>query len=127
MTFSDPRFTRGEPYPGLGLKPYMWKLFFLTLGLASVQGMLVVSDADVLMLVCEGPEKIKGCRCAVLTPNVVEFKSICKSISIDDNVGEEVQKAAMVSKALGGLTILQKSARDVIDVYTSREANFGQE
>lgn len=31
-------------------------------------------------MVCENPDLIKGYKLAILTPNVVEFKRLCKAI-----------------------------------------------
>ena len=44
------------------------------------QGMFLVMDADVLLLVGNDPSLIKGYRRAVLTPNVVEFRRLSEQV-----------------------------------------------
>ena len=46
----------------------------------STQGMFLVMDADMLLLVGNDPSLVKGYRRAVLTPNVVEFKRLSEQI-----------------------------------------------
>lgn len=52
---------------------------------------------------------------AVLTPNHVEFQRLLKACSIkEDEVDGQKDLANQLSKALGGCTILQKDATDII-------------
>jgi ATP-dependent NAD(P)H-hydrate dehydratase len=80
--------------------------------------MFIILDADALVLVGEDPEIIKGYRRAVITPNINEFNRLLSALGIDRNAKED-QKAALVSKALGGVTVLQKGASDLIAVDTT--------
>ncbi|KAG8742444.1 hypothetical protein FRC10_001411 [Ceratobasidium sp. 414] len=75
--------------------------------------MYVVIDADGLYLVQNEPDVVKGNARAVLTPNVVEFKRLCDSLKIDTK-GEPSSFAPALSKALGGVTIIQKGQTDLI-------------
>jgi ATP-dependent NAD(P)H-hydrate dehydratase len=109
--------------PGLGLEPYMVTYFRLALSLARARGIFVVLDADALWAVCKDVSIVRGYRRAILTPNLVEFKRLCDAVGIQSGV-EEGQKAAMVSKALGGVTVLQKGAIDIIAVDTTGERSW---
>jgi ATP-dependent NAD(P)H-hydrate dehydratase len=73
--------------PGLGRENYMQKYAKLALNLAKERDMYVVLDADALWMVQKDIASIKGYRKAVLTPNVVEFKRLSKSVvsRIDSN------------------------------------------
>jgi ATP-dependent NAD(P)H-hydrate dehydratase len=73
-----------------------------------------VLDADGLGLVATNPDLVQGCKECILTPNVVEFGRLCKAKGVDvEGLPEEAQ-CAKLSKALGGVTIIQKGSRDYI-------------
>jgi ATP-dependent NAD(P)H-hydrate dehydratase len=93
----------------------------MALTLARKQGMFLVLDADVLLLIGEDLSLIKGYRRAVLTPNVVEFKRLSAKVGVDDKIPAD-KRADHVSKALGGAAVLQKGAKDVIAVNTLGDA-----
>jgi ATP-dependent NAD(P)H-hydrate dehydratase len=57
---------------------------------------------------------VQGCKECILTPNVVEFGRLCKAKNVDVEGEEEGKKAAKLSKAMGGVIIIQKGARDYI-------------
>lgn len=107
--------------PGLGRENYMQSYARMALAMACSRGMFVVLDADALWLVGEDVSVIKGYRRAVLTPNVMEFKRLSEKLSIDTDAPAD-RKAGLVSKALGGVTIVQKGAIDIIAVDTTGEA-----
>lgn len=90
----------------------------MALGLAREQGMFLVLDADALFLVGQDISLIKGYRRAVVTPNVVEFKRLSQQIGIDPKAPPG-ELAGLVSKELGGVTVLQKGASDIISVDTT--------
>ena len=77
--------------------------------------MFLVLDADALWMVNQEPELIKGYQRAVLTLNVMEFKRLMDKLGIWDGDKE----AGMVSRALGGVTIIQKCATDIITIDTT--------
>ncbi|KAF8651598.1 hypothetical protein AX16_004688 [Volvariella volvacea WC 439] len=104
--------------PGLGREPYMQNFAKLALSIAKSKGMFLVLDADSLLLVGQDPGIIKGYRRAVVTPNVVEFKRLSDTIGIDPSTPAGL-RASLVSRHLGGVTVLQKGAKDVISVDTT--------
>ncbi|KAG9093853.1 hypothetical protein FRC06_011354 [Ceratobasidium sp. 370] len=99
--------------PGLGRADHMQNTAKVALQLAREKEMYVVIDADGLYLVQNEPDVVKGNARAVLTPNVVEFKRLCDSLKIDMK-GEPSSFAPALSKALGGVTIIQKGPTDLI-------------
>lgn len=97
----------------------------LALSLARSQGMFIVLDADALLLVGQDPSLIKGYRRAVVTPNVVEFKRLSEQLGVDPAAPAN-KKAGLVSRQLGGVTVLQKGGRDIISTDTTgNEADLG--
>ncbi|TFY79604.1 hypothetical protein EWM64_g4408 [Hericium alpestre] len=111
--------------PGLGREPYMQAFARMALNVAKEQGMFLVIDADGLYLVGQELDLVKGYRRAVLTPNVVEFKRLSEQAGIDPKI-EAHKRASAVSQVLGGVTILQKGANDIICANTqgtSKEAH----
>lgn len=88
------------------------------LALARARAMYVVLDADALWMVGQEVDVVKGYRRAVLTPNVVEFRRLCEQVGVPEGDGE---RAAEVSKRLGGVVVLEKGQRDVIARDTTGE------
>ncbi|KAJ9615660.1 hypothetical protein H2200_001736 [Cladophialophora chaetospira] len=73
----------------------------------------MVLDADALWIVQTDPELIKGHKECILTPNVVEFGRLAKSVGMDQS--SDPEKACLeLSKILGGVCIIQKGAVDYI-------------
>ena len=107
--------------PGLGREPYMQAYAKTALLLARKHGLFLVLDADVLLLIGQDVSLIKGYRRAVLTPNVVEFKRLSEQLGVDTKTPAG-KRADLVSKALGGVTVLQKGANDIIAVNTLGDA-----
>lgn len=103
--------------PGLGREEYMLSFARLALNIAKEQGMFIVLDADGLYMAGHQLDLVRGYRRAVLTPNVVEFKRLSDQAGIDPNTPPE-ERALSVSKALGGVTILQKGQSDIIAINT---------
>ena len=92
----------------------------MALTLAREQGMFLVLDADALLLIGKEPSLIQGYRRAVLTPNVVEFKRLSEQVGLDSKTPAK-ERAGLVSRELGGVTVLQKGASDIISVDTTGE------
>ena len=90
----------------------------MAVSMAKERGMYIVLDADGLYMIGEDISVIKSYRRAVLTPNVVEFKRLSEQVGIDPKIPNN-QRAALVSKSLGGVTVLQKGAKDIISSDTS--------
>ncbi|KAJ3488157.1 hypothetical protein NLI96_g3047 [Meripilus lineatus] len=103
--------------PGLGREDYMQGFAKDAIGLAKDKGMFIVLDADALLLVGNDQSLVKGYRRAVLTPNVVEFKRLSEQVKIDPDAPSK-QRAALVSRALGGVTIVEKGPQDIICTNT---------
>ncbi|GAA5803609.1 hypothetical protein HPULCUR_009092 [Helicostylum pulchrum] len=81
---------------------------------AREQNMAIVIDADGLFLVQKYPETIQGYKKAVITPNVVEFQRLCERMDINSKDHSKDQIAKQLSKALGGVTVVQKGTIDYI-------------
>lgn len=112
--------------PGLGRDPLMQDTVAKVITAAREQSMPLVLDADALQVVQKSPEIIKGYKLAVLTPNVVEFGRLCKSLGVEEEVQKavdsaggdeskkETAKVEVLARALGGVTIVQKGFKDFI-------------
>lgn len=101
--------------PGLGRDPLMHATVARVIRAARNRGTPVVLDADALILVQKEPGLVRGYGGAVLTPNVVEFSKLCEALKVD--VGEDASETARVealAKALEGVTVVQKGAKDYI-------------
>ncbi|KAI0352411.1 Ribokinase-like protein [Trametes cingulata] len=103
--------------PGLGREDYMINYAKLAVQIAKEQGMYLVLDADALWMVGQDLALIRGYRRAVLTPNVMEFKRLSENVNIDPKIPPE-ERAMHVSRALGGVTVLQKGGSDIICTNT---------
>lgn len=107
--------------PGLGREAYMQAYARIALSVARRQGMFIVLDADALWMVNNDISVIQGYRRAVLTPNVMEFKRLAEKLGIDEHTPVN-EKASKASKALGGVTVVQKGPKDIIAVDTIGKA-----
>ncbi|CAO1616595.1 unnamed protein product [Sympodiomycopsis kandeliae] len=99
--------------PGLGRDDHMQSCAKIALQLAREKGIWTVVDADGLWLVSHEPEIVKGWDKVVLTPNVVEFGRLCDKMNIDYKK-DPLTAAKELSKALGGVVILEKGSVDRI-------------
>ncbi|KAI9272883.1 Ribokinase-like protein [Phascolomyces articulosus] len=81
---------------------------------ARKHNMPIVIDADGLFVVQNHPEIVQDYNKAVLTPNVMEFKRLCERMNINTHEHDQDALAAQLSKALGGVTIVQKGRVDLI-------------
>jgi ATP-dependent NAD(P)H-hydrate dehydratase len=100
--------------PGLGRDKLMQDTCALVIKAAREKGMPFVLDADGLYLAQMHPELVQGCKECILTPNIVEFGRLCKSKGIQIETLEGGKGAAQLSEAFGGVTIIQKGAKDYI-------------
>ncbi|KAK7752773.1 hypothetical protein SLS62_005325 [Diatrype stigma] len=111
--------------PGLGRDPLMQETLARVLAAARERRIPVVMDADALALVTRTPELVVGWREVVLTPNVVEFGRLWKGIMDSGSDSSEEQQSEgkkkkpsaqveALSKALGGVAIVQKGGCDYI-------------
>ncbi|KAI0459476.1 H-hydrate dehydratase [Xylaria acuta] len=107
--------------PGLGRDPLMHDTCARVLAAARERKMPVVLDADALAIVTRSPELVMGWREVVLTPNVAEFGRLWKGVfpdrerqGGDKEARSESAQVEALSKALGGVTIIQKGGKDLI-------------
>lgn len=100
--------------PGLGRDEYTYKMVTLILEAARKQNISFVLDADGLNLIQQNPDLVKGFKDCILTPNVVEFARLAKAVGVDIDDGDEKEVCSKLSRALGGVTIIQKGSVDYI-------------
>ncbi|KAJ9157255.1 ATP-dependent (S)-NAD(P)H-hydrate dehydratase [Pleurostoma richardsiae] len=106
--------------PGLGRDPLMHATVSRVITAAREAEMPFVLDADALQLVQKDPGLVRGYPLAVLTPNIVEFGRLCQALGIEDKAeeaeraGGETAKVEALARELGGVTVVQKGARDYI-------------
>lgn len=74
----------------------------------------MVLDADALWLVQTDPDLVKGHKECILTPNVVEFGRLAKALGMDQNSSDPEKACQELSRALGGVCIIQKGPVDYI-------------
>jgi len=100
--------------PGLGRDQLMQETCAKVIKEARKRGIPFVLDADGLYLAQTQPELVEGCTDCILTPNVVEFGRLAKAKGIKVDEGDPAELCAKLSKAFGGVTIIQKGAKDYI-------------
>lgn len=100
--------------PGLGRDALMQDTCAQVIEAAKKENMPFVLDADGLNLAQTRPELVQGYRECILTPNVVEFGRLCKAKGLDVSELAEGKRCAKLSEAFGGVTIIQKGAKDYI-------------
>jgi ATP-dependent NAD(P)H-hydrate dehydratase len=127
--------------PGLGRDPLMQDTCARVIRAARDKGMPMVLDADALQIVQRDPDLVRGYGLAVLTPNVVEFGRLTSALGVDAEVGAAAQqhgetaKVEALARALGGVMIVQKGAKDhlsdgrttfTVDLAGGRKRSGGQ-
>ncbi|KAI9831364.1 MAG: hypothetical protein M1826_003537 [Phylliscum demangeonii] len=101
--------------PGLGRDPLMLDTCARVINAARRLQMPFVLDADGLYLAQTRPELVHGYRQCILTPNVTEFARLARSQNIDASQPDDhPDLCPQLARALGGVTIIQKGARDLI-------------
>ncbi|OJJ01238.1 hypothetical protein ASPVEDRAFT_130901 [Aspergillus versicolor CBS 583.65] len=114
--------------PGLGRDGVTLQVVREVMKEARSRSIPFILDADGLLLVTEDPDIVKGYKECILTPNVNEFSRLAKALGIDvpslaqissdegggDKTRQETEACEKLSKALGGVTIVQKGPHDVI-------------
>ncbi|KAJ6002469.1 hypothetical protein N7451_005016 [Penicillium sp. IBT 35674x] len=121
--------------PGLGRDGVTLKIVAEVIKEARSRSIPFVLDADGLLIVTEDPSLVKGYKECILTPNVVEFGRLAKALGINtpsqadigkeggDKTSKESEACQQLSKALGGVTIVQKGPHDVISNGTTSLIN----
>jgi len=100
--------------PGLGRDKAMQDTCASVIQEARKQNIPFVLDADGLFLAQTRPELVDGYKECILTPNVVEFGRLAKAKNLDTKDGDPTQLCSKLAKAFGGVTIIQKGAKDYI-------------
>jgi len=100
--------------PGLGRDKLMQDTCAKVIEAAREKKIPFVLDADGLFLAQTRPELVQGYRECILTPNVVEFGRLCNSKGIEVSELSEDKQSEKLAEAFGGVTILQKGAKDYI-------------
>lgn len=100
--------------PGLGRDETMQETCARVIQEARKQGIPFVLDADGLLLAQNRPELVHGYKECILTPNVVEFGRLAKARGVDIHKGDPETLCAQLARAFGGVTIIQKGAKDYI-------------
>ena len=100
--------------PGLGRDPLMQATCAEVVAAARRSRIPVVLDADALQLVTQDPGLVRGWKEVVLTPNVVEFGRLAKAVGVDIEHGNKDELCSEVSRALGGVLVLQKGQVDYL-------------
>lgn len=100
--------------PGLGRDKLMQDTCARVIEEARKQNIPFVLDADGLYLAQTRPELVQGCKQCILTPNVVEFARLAKAKGVKVDEGKPEELCSKLAKAFGGVTIIQKGAKDYI-------------
>lgn len=99
--------------PGLGRDPLMQATVACIIKAARQANLPLVLDADALWLVQNQPDLVRGYKECVLTPNVVEFARLARSVGLESSDDGE-KGCSELASALGGLLIVRKGAQDWI-------------
>lgn len=113
--------------PGLGRDGVTLKVVAEVIKEARAQSIPFVLDADGLLIVAQDPGLVKGYKDCILTPNVVEFGRLAKALGVKvvsqaeiaqggngDTISKASDECEQLSRALGGVTIIQKGPQDLI-------------
>ncbi|KAF1346716.1 YjeF domain-containing protein [Delphinella strobiligena] len=112
--------------PGLGRDEAMQETCARVIIEARSKNIPFVLDADGLYLAQTRPELVDGYKECILTPNVVEFGRLAKAKNIDINSEDPETLCEKLSKAFGGVTIIQKGAKDYISNGTHTLISDGE-
>ncbi|KAF2716596.1 Ribokinase-like protein [Polychaeton citri CBS 116435] len=112
--------------PGLGRDPAMQETCARVITEAKKRKISFVLDADGLYLAQTRPDLVHGYKECILTPNVVEFGRLAKSQNIDTSKEDPEKLCETLAKALGGVTIIQKGAKDYISNGTQTIVSDGE-
>ncbi|VDP05062.1 unnamed protein product [Soboliphyme baturini] len=101
--------------PGLGRRFETMTQFSLWLKSAREMNLPMVIDADGLYFLTKLPNLIQGCKNAILTPNVVEFRHLYSSVmSAEPSEEDAILNVQMLSEKLGNVTVVRKGKSDII-------------
>ncbi|RKF79334.1 ATP-dependent H-hydrate dehydratase [Golovinomyces cichoracearum] len=100
--------------PGLGRDSLMLDTCAIVIEAAKKRNMPLVLDADALTLIESNSNIIQNYTECFLTPNLVEFDRLCKSMNIETSRLGNMERSVELAKKLGGVTVIQKGAKDYI-------------
>ncbi|KAG0266565.1 hypothetical protein DFQ27_009675 [Actinomortierella ambigua] len=100
--------------PGLSRDKLMLGVARYTIQEARKLNLPIIIDADGLILIQDNPEVIQGYHRAVLTPNVVEFKRLCESQSIDTKKEDVDNPPVLQLSRKLGVVVVEKGKEDYI-------------
>ncbi|KAF9736021.1 hypothetical protein PMIN06_002560 [Paraphaeosphaeria minitans] len=112
--------------PGLGRDKLMQDTCAKVIQEARKQGIPFVLDADGLYLAQTQPELVQGYTECILTPNVVEFGRLAKAKGLKVDELDPTEQCSKLAKAFGGVTIIQKGAKDYISNGTQTLVSEGE-
>lgn len=112
--------------PGLGRDSAMQETCARVITEARSKNIPFVLDADGLYLAQTRPELVDGYKECILTPNVVEFARLAKAKNIDVDSEDPEKLCEKLSQAFGGVTIIQKGAKDYISNGTHTLISDGE-
>lgn len=112
--------------PGLGRDKLMQETCARVITEARKQNIPFVLDADGLYLAQTRPELVDGYKECILTPNVVEFGRLAKAKGVRVDEGKPEELCAKLANAFGGVTIIQKGAKDYISNGTTTLVSDGE-
>ncbi|ESO03381.1 hypothetical protein HELRODRAFT_185644 [Helobdella robusta] len=104
--------------PGLGTNREILKNVKEIVSYVRAKNLPLIMDADALWIVVEDSEVLRDYKKAVLTPNLVEFSRLYKSLTNttlnDADAHEPVESVKKLSNLLGNVTIVRKGYQDII-------------
>ena len=105
--------------PGLGRHEHVFNGVKKIIMAANKIDLPTVIDADGLFLVTHDLDLIRGQKNVVLTPNIIEFKRLCKALDIDEpanniELKDLLGKVESVAEALGNVNVILKGGNDII-------------
>lgn len=112
--------------PGLGRDKAMQETCARVIAEARSRGIPFVLDADGLYLAQTRPELVDGYTECILTPNVVEFGRLAKAKGFEVGEGAPEELCPKLARAFGGVTIIQKGAKDYISNGTHTLVSDGE-
>ncbi|KAK7191576.1 hypothetical protein DPSP01_004815 [Paraphaeosphaeria sporulosa] len=112
--------------PGLGRDKLMQDTCAKVIQEARKRGIPFVLDADGLYLAQTQPELVQGYTECILTPNVVEFGRLAKAKGLKVDELDPTEQCSKLAKAFGGVTIIQKGAKDYISNGTQTLVSEGE-
>lgn len=105
--------------PGFGRDGLMVKTMIKIIEQIKVVNKPIILDGDALFVISLDPNIIKGYTKAVLTPNLIEFERIGRTLGLPSILQEQDFETVLnvtkeLSKKMGGLTVIRKGSIELI-------------